>query len=528
MTIAPTPVEIIAPPADITANHEVTKQIRGSSLLVLGRLSSLATNLVVQVLLVRTLTKNDFGAFSYVLSLVTTGATLCTFGLDRGLTRFLAMYEERGDRAKFWGTIVLQTATIAGVGLAFTAVAVGLRSWVGGTLLDDQRLATVLAIMVLLAPIQALDNMAAAIFSVFTESKAIFVRRYVLAPILRLAIVALLVMGGFGLYFVAAGYVFAGLFGLLLYGSMMRRLFKDKGLLAGGVGRAASPLSFPIREITAFTIPLLATDAMFVVLNTSDVVILRRTAGVAAISSYRAVLPVARLGQLVMNSFSLLFAPLMARLWTRGDRRLLCDAYWQTAAWVAVLSFPLFAVTLGMAGPLTVILFGHRYADAAPYLTILSVAFYFNASLGFNGVTLKMVGRVWLSAATALAALVFNITANLILIPRYGAAGAAWGMALSVAFYNVLKQLALRRGSGIVLLDRRYQWLYLSIAGSTAALLAVQAMGAPVVVRIAVIAATILTVLGIGRRLLLVGEMFPEFARVPFVGRLLVSRERKA
>ncbi|MEO6987987.1 MAG: oligosaccharide flippase family protein, partial [Aquihabitans sp.] len=131
------PAEAITPPSEITANHEVTKQIRGSSLLVLGRLSSLATNLVVQVLLVRTLTKDDFGTFSYVLSLVTTGATLCTFGLDRGLSRFLAMYEERGDRAKFWGTIVLQTATIAGVGLAFTAVAVGLRSWVGGTLLDD-------------------------------------------------------------------------------------------------------------------------------------------------------------------------------------------------------------------------------------------------------------------------------------------------------------------------------------------------------------------------------------------------------
>ena len=62
---------------------------------------------------------------------------------------------------------------------------------------------------------------------------------------------------------------------------------------------------------------------MFVVLNTSDVVILGHTAGAAAIASYRSVLPVARLNQIVMNSFSLLFAPLMARLWARGDRQAL-------------------------------------------------------------------------------------------------------------------------------------------------------------------------------------------------------------
>ena len=86
--------------ADPRPVSEVTQQIRGSSLLVFGRLLSLVVNLGVQVLLVRSLTKADYGIFVYALSIVTMIATLSTLGLDRGLARFIAMYDERGERAR--------------------------------------------------------------------------------------------------------------------------------------------------------------------------------------------------------------------------------------------------------------------------------------------------------------------------------------------------------------------------------------------------------------------------------------------
>ncbi len=507
------------------AQPEVNAQIRGSSLLLVGRVMSLATNLGVQVLLVRSLTKNDFGSFAYALSIVSTIGTLITFGLDRGLARFLAVFEERGDKAKFWGTIVLQLCTILGLGLAAVAVFVGFRGWVGGSLVRDERVAAVLAVMVLLAPIQAIDQMAGSIFAVFGKSKAIFLRRYIIAPILRLAIIVLLVAFHGGVYFLAAGYVFAGAFGLAIYGSLMVKLLRSRGLLTPP--ETGPRVSLPIAEIGAFTLPLLASDLMFVVLNTSDVVILKHSAGTAAVASYRAVLPVARLNQLVMNSFSLLFAPLMARIWTRGDRKALGEAYWQTAAWVAVLSFPLFALTLGLAGPITTRLFGHRYADGAPYLQLLGLAYYFNAMLGFNGVTLKMAGRVWLVAGTALTALVFNLAANLLLIPRYGAMGAAWGTAMSIVFYNLLKQWALHRGTGVALFERRYFSLYLTIVAASFALVALAWLHVPAVGCLVVVALTSAAVVLVGRHTLAMGDLFPELARVPYLGSFLSPKARR-
>jgi len=499
---------------------EVTQQIRGSSLLVFGRVLSLVVNLGVQVLLVRSLSKTDYGIFAYALSVVTMIATLSTLGFDRGLARFIAMFDEQGKKARLWGTLVLQLIAILGIGLASVAIVVVFHGWIGDELVDDPRLGTLLAVMVILAPLQALDNMGATIFAAYSQSKAIFFRRYILAPVLRLGIVLMLVATNGNVYVLGAGYVLAGLFGLAVYGSLMVKLLRKRGLFDreedGRIG-----LDLPIREITAFTIPLLMSDLMFVVLNTSDVVILGHSAGAAAIASYRSVLPVARLNQIVMNSFSLLFAPLMARLWARGDRQALREAYWQTAAWVTVLTFPVFALTLGLAEPLTIGLFGERYADAAQYLRILSLAYYFNAVLGFNGVTVKMIGRVWLSAGTAGAALVFNLAANLILIPMYGALGAAWGTAATVVFYNVLKQWALHQSTRLEWFDGRYGRLYLTIGAATVALLLLDLSDAAVVVRVAVVALVVAVVLFVGRRILLVGDLFPELQRIPLVRRLV-------
>ena len=88
------------------------KQIRGSSLLLVGRISSLGVNFVVQIVVIRYLTKGDFGAFAYALSLVSLGASIATFGLDRSITRFIPIYDEQGNYGKVFGTIVMAFGTV--------------------------------------------------------------------------------------------------------------------------------------------------------------------------------------------------------------------------------------------------------------------------------------------------------------------------------------------------------------------------------------------------------------------------------
>jgi len=78
-----------------------------------------------------------------------------------------------------------------------------------------------------------------------------------------------------------------------------------------------------------------------------------------------------------------------SRLFARGDHAALRADYWRTAAFLAVASFPVFAMTGPFASTTTVFLFGQRYEDSAVILAVMSAGYYLNSALGFNMVTLQ-------------------------------------------------------------------------------------------------------------------------------------------
>ncbi|MCJ7710940.1 MAG: oligosaccharide flippase family protein, partial [Chloroflexi bacterium] len=180
-------------------DHGVTaKHIRGSTLFLFGRGLSMAANFFVQVLIVRYLPTDAYGALAYALSFVNLGETLVTLGIDRAVGRFLPIYEERGQWGRLFGTIFLVLGTIAGLGLLLVVLVVGLQDVLLGVLIDDSRAVGLVVILAVLAPIQALDTVHTTLFAVFASPRTIFMRRYVLTPVLRITIAILLIAGGFG------------------------------------------------------------------------------------------------------------------------------------------------------------------------------------------------------------------------------------------------------------------------------------------------------------------------------------------
>jgi O-antigen/teichoic acid export membrane protein len=487
------------------------KQIRGSSLLLAGRILSLGVNFAVQVIIIRYLSKTDYGAFAYALSLVSVGASIATFGLDRSITRFVPIYDERGDYGKLFGTVVMAVGTVVSIGLVSVALVFGLQGVLAGSLISDERAISVLLVLIVLSPIQALDGLLMGMFAVFSKPRAIFFRKYVLAPALRLIIVLLLVLGNQGVIFLAAGYVASGALGVALYSVMLYRMLRSERLLERF---SFGSMEIPAREVLGFTIPLLTSDLVFIAMHTSDVVLLGHFHGAADVAAFRVVAPAAVLNMLVMTSFTLLYTPLAARMFARDDREGINRLYWQTAIWIAVLSFPIFALTFSLAGPVTVTLFGSRYADSATYLALLSLAYYFSAALGFNGLTLKVFGRLRYIVSINVTAALVNVGINILLIPRYGPLGAAIGTAATIVAHNILKQAGLLLGTGVRLFRVRDVGVYASIAVCAGLLLLVQLLLSPpayVAFALAVLAS--LAVVAFSRKSLRAAQTFPELMR---------------
>jgi O-antigen/teichoic acid export membrane protein len=512
--------------ADATPGRTAaTTQIRGSLLLLIGRVLSLGLNFAIQVLTVRYLSKTEYGSWAYALAVVTLGTHLVVLGLDKTLTRFVPIYQEKLDYPKMYGTIVMMVGTVACLGLALVLAVLGMSHVIGPYLGADPLSRQLVLILILLAPVQALDSLLVGLLAVFAPPSAIFFRKHVLAPGLKLLAVMLLIFYQSTVFVLAMGYLAAAVFGVGLYTVMLGRVLHVAGLLRHFRVRA---LDFPAREVFSFSLPLLSSDLVFLLRGSLIVLLLEHLWNSTAVADYRAVFPVARLNQVVFDSFHLLFMPSAARLFARNDREGINGLYWGTALWIAVFSFPIFAVSFALAKPAAVLLFSERYAESGTILAILSLGFYFNAATGFNGLTLRVFGRVRYIVIVDLVAGAISVALSLALVPMYGAVGGAIATCATLVVHNILNQAGLR-GSGIQLFQWRYAKAYLVIALAAVGLLLVQVLASPpTIVAFGLAAVVSMAVIAINRDQLDVQNTFPELRRVRWLRPLFETSGKAA
>jgi O-antigen/teichoic acid export membrane protein len=324
---------------------------------------------------------------------------------------------------------------------------------------------------------------------------------------LRFVVAALLVAGNGSATQLAIGYVLTSVLGVALYGALFVRLLADRGILSEF--RRARP-EVPAREVLRFSIPLLTTDAVWLLLNTFPLILLTVFGGLQDVAAFQVVKPAAALNLLVSSSFIVLFLPVATRMVDRNNHDGLVDLYWRTAIWTAVMTFPIFAATFALAQPLTETLFGQRYATSGTYLAIMSVGYYVNAALGFNSVTLTAAGRLRSVVSVNVMTAAVGVIAGFLLIPPLGALGAAISGCLTLIVQNGLLQLELRRTLGIPLFYRPAVEAYGVIAAAAAILLVLESIiGLPWVGIALVLIASFVVVL-LTHRALRIDDMFPE------------------
>ena len=98
-------------------------------------------------------------------------------------------------------------------------------------------------------------------------------------------------------------------------------------------------------------------------------------------------------------------------------------------------------VTFVLAPPAVRILFGVQYQAAVTPLRILLLAEFGVAIFCFDGGALSALNQIWRSAVAVIAALIIVTVGDIVLIPRYALAGAAWA---SVMAYSVMGLVAHR------------------------------------------------------------------------------------
>lgn len=385
-----------------------------------GAVWATASNLVmrfasiaVTVLLARLLSPEDFGTFAVALAVFLIVASLAELGMGSAVAR--SAEEPEGIAPT---VVSISIAVSAGLAvLMFVGAGPLARS------LGDPAAAEPLRVL----------SISLALTGVFTVPGAQLVRefrqdRVFLSTVVGFAvanpILVVLALGGGG----ATAFAVSRVVGQLAAGLVM----------VWGTSRHYWPgwRQSAVRGLLVFGLPLsLANLVNFALLN-ADYLIIARLADAAVVGVYMIAFNVASWSTAVMSSvLNTVVVPAFGRL--RADQEQLGQALVSATQLVALVALPIASLSTVLAEPLVGALFGTKWSDAAPVLSVLAV---YGALYSFS----LLYANVLVATGATRRLLVIQLAWVVVLVPGIvvgfragGLVGAAWAHVLTIAVVAV-------------------------------------------------------------------------------------------
>jgi O-antigen/teichoic acid export membrane protein len=208
---------------------------------------------------------------------------------------------------------------------------------------------------------------------------------------------------------------------------------------SAGVGMASATVG----GFWRFTAPRALASIVQITLQRLDIVLVAVIRGPADAAIYTAATRFLVAGQFGNTAIINASQPRFAELFAVGDYRGAGRVYQVTTAWLIVLTWPIYLLSV-IFGPEVLSLFGHSYRAGHLVMIILGLTLLLSAACGQVDTVLITTGRSGWSLANGLSALVINVVLDVLLIPKYGITGAAigWSVAIVVCNLTPLAQLA--------------------------------------------------------------------------------------
>jgi O-antigen/teichoic acid export membrane protein len=208
------------------------------------------------------------------------------------------------------------------------------------------------------------------------------------------------------------------------------------------------PLYEPWRRWLAVSVPMLIMGIVQELMNHVEVILLGVMANARQAGLFAASWRLASLVPFVFVGLSVMAAPLIA---SAHERRAF-DELFRISGLVARVGFGfavVAALTLLATGRWLLELFGPDFAAAFPILAALLAGGTANAFTGVVGYLMILTGHEKQAVAIFAGALLLSVGLNLLLIPRFGAVGAAMASSSATAAWNFAMLVYVRRTIGI-------------------------------------------------------------------------------
>jgi O-antigen/teichoic acid export membrane protein len=409
------------------AEHLLVQRLAGAVFLI--RVAGALLAYVSQVLLARWMGSFEFGVYVYVWTWVLLYAQLADLGLASAAQRFIPEYRERGRpdllRGYLAGSRWLAFGIAAGIAAVSAAGVRLLEPW-----LDDY-LVIPLYLACVTLPAHALAGTQDGISRSFDWVGLSFVPNYIVRPLLLVVLMA----GAYaaGMPPDAATAMIAAVLSTWLPTvaqtiGLNRRLHQR---IAPGA-KAHEPKLW-----LGVAFPILLVESFYSLLTYADVLMLQQYRPPDEVAIYYAAAKTLVLISFVYYAVSATTAHRFSDYHIAGDHDGLRSFVAQSIKWTFWPSGAATALLLVFGRPL-LSLFGAQFSDGYPLMSILAFGLLARAAVGPVERLLNMLGEQRVCALVYANAFLANVALCVLLIPRFGMAGAAMANAAALTFESIL------------------------------------------------------------------------------------------
>jgi O-antigen/teichoic acid export membrane protein len=191
------------------------------------------------------------------------------------------------------------------------------------------------------------------------------------------------------------------------------------------------------RGLLRFSLPLVGPALYANIIFWADILLLGYYVENREVGLFALALKVILIPDVIPRAFAAPVAPRLAALLDRGESASWQELYHQIGRWALGLSLPCY-LFLFFRSDLCLEVLGRQFIPGASYVAILCLGPLLGAALGPAESLLNMAGYSRWQLGNSLVALILNLAASLVLLPRWGAGAMAWIISGTVFVYALL------------------------------------------------------------------------------------------
>jgi O-antigen/teichoic acid export membrane protein len=406
---------------------------KGGILNFIGLLITTISAFIFQFILGRALSPSEVGVFNLGLTISSLVVLVILVGLDRGVVRFIAHYVSVNDRERELGTVTNSLKIMLLTTLIIMPLSWFLADDLAVFVFHKPELAPVLQVFTLTLPFIALTRWSMGVFLGYKQVKPIVFIEQILVPVLRIVVAIFMIIA---LYQTATTFSFSYLLSAIVgFG------FSGVAIWLFVHARKGDYRSAPVyRELLLFSWPLLFAGLLNRTNTYTETLVLGGFASSEQVGIYTICLKISIILTIFFEALNGIWGPYITEIFARRDLDKLTYQFKAATYWAFSLTLP-FALLMFLEAPTVLAVFGPEYIQGATILRILIISQVIYVLGGMSALVLIMTGYSRLNLFNLILTILLSLLLDFLIIPTYGAMGAAIASLASLGFVTLLRAI---------------------------------------------------------------------------------------